>query len=53
MQKKEGMKPASGASKKVFEVTPCSMSENAFFECMTNIVFVQSYTKSYILYDFM
>ena len=53
MQKKEGMKPASGESEKVFEVTPYSMSENAFFEYMANITFIQSYTKSYILYGFM
>ena len=53
MQKKEGIKSASGASKIVFEVTPSRMSENAFLECKTNITFVQSYTKSYILYSFI
>ena len=37
MQKKEGIKPASGVSEKVFEVTPSGMSENAFLECRTNI----------------
>ena len=48
MQKKEGIKSASGASEKVFEATPYRMSENAFLERRTNITFIQSYTKSYI-----
>ena len=51
MQKKEGIKPAYGASEKVFEVTPSRMSENAILECRTNITFIQSYTKNYILYS--
>ena len=45
MQKKEGMKPASGANDKCFEVTPSRMSENAFLECRTNITLIQSYIK--------
>ena len=53
MQKKEGIKPAGGASEKVFEVTPSRMSENGFEECRTNITFIQIYTKSYILYSFI
>ena len=48
MQKKEGIKPASGANEQVFEVTPSRMSENAFLICRTNTTFIQSYTKSYI-----
>ena len=50
MQKKEGIKSASGASEKVFEVTPSRMSENVFLDSRTNITFSQSYTKIYILY---
>ena len=50
MQKQGGIKPARAARKKAFEVTPSRMSENAFLECITNITFIQSYTKSYILY---
>ena len=53
MQKKEGIKPTSGGSEKVFEVTPSRMSENVFLECRTNIKSIQSYTKSYILYSFI
>ena len=53
MQKKEGINPASGASENVFEVTPSRMSENVFLEYRTNITFIQSYTKSYILYSFI
>ena len=53
MQKKQGTKPASGASEKAFEVTPSRMSEDVFLECRTNISFIQSYTKSYILYSFI
>ena len=53
MQKKEGIKPASRESKKVFEVMPSRMLENIFLECRTNITFIQSYTKSYIFYSFI
>ena len=53
MQKKEEIKPTSGASEKVLEVTPSGMSENSFLECMTNITFIQIYNKSYILYSFI
>ena len=53
MQKKEGIKPASGTSEDVFEVRPSRMSENVFLECRTNITFIQSYTKSYIVYSFI
>ena len=53
MAKKEGIKSESGASKKVFEVTPSRVSENAFFERRTNITLIQSYNKSYILYSFI
>ena len=30
----------------MFEVTPCRMSASDFLECMTNITFIRSYTKS-------
>ena len=53
MQKKEGMKPASGGSEKVVEVTPSRMSENVFLESMTDITFIQSYSESYTLYSFI
>ena len=45
MQEEEGIKPLSGASERVFEVTPSGMSKNVFLECRTNIAFIQSYTK--------
>ena len=45
MQKKEDIKSASGASEKVFEVTPSRTSEKAFLDCRTNIKIIQSYTK--------
>ena len=53
MQKKESIKPASGASENVFEGKLSRMLENAFLECGTNITFIQSYTKSFILYSFI
>ena len=53
MQKKECIKPASGGSEKVVEITPSRMSENAFLESMTDITFIQSYTESYILNSFV
>ena len=40
MHKKEGIKRASGASEKVFEVTTSRTSENTFLECRTNITFI-------------
>ena len=42
MQKKESIKPASGESEKVFEVTPSRVLENAF-------LVIQSYTESYYI----
>ena len=53
MQKKEGIKPTSGASENVFEVTPSRITESVFLECGKNITFIQIYTKSYILYSFI
>ena len=51
MQKKEGIKPTSGANEQVFEATPSRISENAFLICRTNTAFIQSYTKSYVIYS--